>query len=100
MEYYEYDSTGQKRRFSFSYQILKEEYDRIKQLSNEEFLNEINSILHTTIFICRIKEIPTSCCLSDCGIIHELVHLLNNIEICHSSLADIRNMWNNICELS
>lgn len=96
MEYRVLNLDNNYSNFSFSYNELKEDYYKIKNYSNEEFIKNINNILHFTVFICYLKEIPTSTCLSDTGIIHELIHLLNNIELSNYSLDKIRENWNNL----
>ncbi len=99
MEYYERDFDGNKRTFILHYSQLKEDYICIKNYSNEEFLNNISEILHTTCIICHFKEIPAYNLIGDCGIIHELIHILNNVETCHYSLDKIRKMWEYQCRL-
>lgn len=99
MEYICRDFENNQLHFSFSYNKIREEYLNIKNYSNEQFLTNLKEILHTTMLICYIKEIPTYICLSDTGILHELIHLINEVETCHRSLDLIRNMWNNTCRL-
>lgn len=45
-------------------------------MSDADFLKNLADALHLACVICFLKEIPTYVCLSDKGIIHELVHLL------------------------
>lgn len=99
MEYIEYDYEGHPHRFSFNYLALKEDYNRFKAYSDEEFLENLPEILHFTVFICRLKEIPSYNCLGDLGIVHELVHLLNKIESPFISLDKVRLMWDDIMKL-
>ena len=70
----EYLSDGSK--FSLSYSDLKEHYLNICEMSDSEFLENLPDALHLACFICFLKEIPTYVCLTDKGIVHELVHLL------------------------
>ena len=100
MQYFVHDIDNNKRSFAFSYQELKQDYEKFNSMSNEDFLKNLPEILHFTCFICYLKEIPTSCCLSDIGILHELIHLLNNIELTNYSLDKVRENWNNILKLS
>jgi hypothetical protein len=44
--------------------------------------------------MCWLKEIPSDECLADDGIIHELVHLLQENTIKHSNLENIRKKFN------
>lgn len=99
MEYLIYDYDNLPHKFSFSYRELKEDYLEIKEYSDEEFLENLPDILHTTVFICWLKEIPTSVCLSDYGVIHEITHLLTKTESPFNSLDKIREIWNNQCRL-
>lgn len=64
------------KKFELNYNKLKEQYNYFCSLSNEQFLMEIKEALHLAVIICFLKEIPNEKCLSDTGIIHELVHLL------------------------
>jgi len=70
----EYLSEGAK--FSLSYQELREHYLNFCDMSDADFLKNLADALHLACVICFLKEIPTYVCLSDKGIIHELVHLL------------------------
>lgn len=65
------------KKFGFSYQEIKEQYEEFCNLTDEQFINRIAEVLHLACFICWIKEIPSSKCLSDIGIIHELIHLID-----------------------
>ena len=64
------------KKFSFSYKQLKEQYLKFKEMSEEEFFSDIPRLLHFACFIGWIKELGNDCLISDVGIIHELVHLL------------------------
>jgi hypothetical protein len=64
-----------KSKYELSYQKLKALYINFCQMSDEEFLENIIDATHLAIIICFLKEIKTDICLSDKGIIHELVHL-------------------------
>lgn len=100
MEYLETEFNGNKRRVILHYQELKEDYLKIKEYSNEEFKEKLLEILHTTCIICHLKEIPSYNLVGDCGLIHEIVHVLNNTETFHSSIDNIREMWNSMCKLA
>ena len=64
------------KKFSFSYKQLKEQYLKFKEMSEEEFFSDIPRLLHFACFVGWIKELGNDCLISDVGIIHELVHLL------------------------
>lgn len=79
--------------YELSYKDLREEYIGHVQMSNEEFLKNLPSALHIASVICWFKEIPTYVCLSDKGIIHELIHLLDCPEEPLVVLEDIRKLF-------
>ncbi len=76
------------KKFELNYQKLKEQYSYFCGLSNSQFLMEIKEALHLSVIICFLKETPNGNCLSDTGIIHELVHLLTPDPI--NDLEEIR----------
>ena len=64
------------KKFHFSYSQLKELYIQFKEMSDEEFFSDIPRLLHFACVVGWIKELGNDCLISDVGIIHELVHLL------------------------
>lgn len=92
------------RKFIFSYTQLKDEVDIVLEMTDEEFLNDIPKILHLACYVCFIKEVPSYVCLSDLGIIHQLIHLLHlGQNILNEGLEDITEIRNNFkiwCTLS
>lgn len=93
----EYLSEGTK--FSLSYQELREHYLNMCEMSDSEFLKNIPDALHLACVICFLKEIPTYVCLTDKGIIHELVHLLKENGTT-TRLEDIRELFKLTLELA
>ncbi len=87
--------------FSFSYQELKIQYQEYKNMTDEEFCANIPKLLHFVCFICYLKEVPTSVALADYGIVHQLVHLLDDDTSDDPiiNLSDIREEFNIVCEL-
>ena len=75
------------KKYSFSYEEIREEYERFCDMDDDQFMEELPAALHLACFICYLKEIPTYLCLSDTGIIHELVHLLH---IADEPLIDLK----------
>jgi len=61
--------------YTMSYKELRESYIEFCQKSDEDFMSNLPAALHLACVICFLKEIPTSICLSDRGIIHQLTHL-------------------------
>ena len=86
----EYLSEGTK--FSLSYQALREHYLNFCDMSDSDFLNNLPDALHLACVICFLKETPTYVCLTDKGIIHELVHLLKE-DGTTTSLQEIRDLF-------
>ena len=65
------------RKYLLSYQQLREKHLELCDLSDQEFIGRAAEAAHLACIICYLKEIPTYVCLSDRGIVHELVHLLH-----------------------
>lgn len=86
--------------YSLSYSALKDDYTRFSMMTDTEFLLKLSEILHFACICCFLKEIPTSVCLSDRGIIHELVHLLHLKDCNGRPLAEVRELFNNQLRLS
>ncbi len=80
--------------FDWSYSELRQGYYHFIELSDDEFLADLPAVLHFACFVCFIKEIPSYVCLSDKGIIHELVHMLQSgVDGSVSSLNEIRKLF-------
>lgn len=85
--------------FSLSYKELKNQYHIFCEMSDKDFLNEIPDALHLACLICFLKEIPTYVCLTDKGIIHELIHLLKKDQTT-TELKEIRELFKITLELA
>lgn len=79
-------------KFSLSYQELREHYLNFCDMSDADFLQKLPDALHLACMICFLKETPSYVCLTDKGIIHELVHLLKK-DGTTTSLQEIRNLF-------
>lgn len=64
------------KKFVWSYTELRDTYRTFIAMSDKEFLDDLPAAIHFACFVCFIKEIPSYICLSDVGIVHELVHIL------------------------
>ena len=82
------------REFVYDHRSLKYAFSTYQRYTNEDFLENIVDILHFAVYMCWLKEIPSDECLADDGIIHELVHLLQDNTIKHSDLKNIRKKFN------
>jgi len=78
-------------KYEYSYKELVSQYSKFCSLSDDDFKYNIKDAIHLACFICFVKEIPTHYCLSDQGIIHELVHL--QLGINEISILEIRNKF-------
>ena len=71
------------------------------KLTDEEFLSQLPELLHTLCYtsflalsagLANLEEI-----LGDEGVIHELTHILSNVEGCHKkSLSCVRDLFNSV----
>jgi len=82
------------REFVYDHKSLQYAFSTYRGCTNEEFLENIVDILHFAVYMCWLKEISSDECLADDGIIHELVHLLQENTIKHSNLENIRKKFN------
>lgn len=64
------------KKFTWSYAELRDTYRVFVNMSDEEFLDDLPAAIHFACFVCFVKEVPSYICLSDTGIVHELVHVL------------------------
>lgn len=88
------------RTFSFNYQELKEEYEKICEYTPQQFLDNVVEILHFTCFISYIKNTPSYILLNDKGLIHELVHLIHLKDLILTDINEVMNQFKIWCKLS
>lgn len=86
------------KKFSFSYKETKELYLEFKEMSDEVFFSDIPKLLHFVCFVGWFKELGMESLISDVGIIHELVHILDGTETVLTK-KEIRNNFNKLLEL-
>lgn len=84
--------------YGFSYEGLKQDYYKYRSMCDDDFLANLVDVLHFTVFICFVKETGNNA-LSDEGIVHELVHLLDPKIKNLGDLPRIRELFNKVCEL-
>lgn len=87
------------KHYSISYSALKEQYIIHKEMSDDEFLANLPSALHTACIISWFKELPAIATLSDIGIVHELAHLLHLGPSELVQLSEIRKLFNTTLKL-
>ena len=86
------------KRYSLQYQDLKSEYLSFCNMSDEQFIDNIEKALHLACIICYLKGFGNSV-LADNGIIHELVHLLD-LETTIIDLREIREQFEEVLKLA
>ena len=87
------------KKFGLSYKELKWKHHDICQLSDEEFMKNLVDAAHLACMICFLKGTPTEACLSDTGIVHELIHLMTPGQTT-TPLKEIREKFKKELELS
>ena len=87
------------KEFLFDIKSLQYSFKQYKNYNDEEFLNDIENILHFAVYMCWLKEIPSDICLSDDGIVHQLVHLLKRSTKKHSDIKEIRKNFNKFLKI-
>lgn len=78
------------KEYSVDYKKLEIDYFRICAMSNNEFMENLDEILHFTCIVSFLKGYGNEM-LSDEGLIHQLVHLLHIPEEPLIDLVEIRN---------
>ncbi len=79
--------------YVLSYAKLREEYLRHVAMTDSEFSSNLPSAMHLACIVCWLKETPSSVCLSDEGIIHQLAHLMHIKDCPLVSLKAIRRQF-------
>lgn len=87
------------KKYIIHYRELREHYINFCSMSDIDFKNNIKEALHLACVICFFKEIPTEICLSDIGIVHELVHMITIGEENTTTLKEIRELFRQQLEL-
>ncbi|CAL1518148.1 hypothetical protein [Chitinophaga sp. MM2321] len=86
-------------KYSLSYQQLKQQHEELCSIANGPFITRLPEALHLACIICYLKEYDHQV-LSDHGIIHQLVHLLNHEENAIRDIKQIRKQFNEVLYLS
>ena len=87
-------------KYALSYQDLKVHYAKFCAMNDAEFLQSLPSAAHLACIICYLKEIPCETCLSDKGIVHELIHLMAIPNDTSSTISEIRTLFKSSLELA
>ena len=65
-------------------------------MSDEEFIQNIEEILHFAVYVVYLKDIPTKDVMGDKGLIHELVHLLKKSTRNEVDINELRENFNKL----
>ena len=90
--------SGETETYKLSYQELKSEYLRFVAMDDASFRLNIIEAAHLACIICYLKESGREATISDCGIIHELLHVISGSNT--RTLADIREQFKVLLELA
>lgn len=97
---YSLDVPPKDGHYVISYSSLREDYRRYRAMSDDEFKRNLVPLLHFACVCCWFKEKQAQYVLSDEGVIHELVHLLEGFyQDNDARFQEIRELFNNECEL-
>lgn len=99
MEYQQTDWTGRRCTFSLHYAELKQEHARVCMMDDEEFMTNLPEVTHLAVAIAYTKELGLDETLGDCGIIHQLLHLMHIPGEPQIVLADIRQQYKTLLML-
>lgn len=86
------------RKYGLSYAELRERYREFCAMSDEEFLRKLPRAAHFACIVGWLKELPADATIGDCGIVHELVHLMTTGTT--TPLANVRSQFALLLELA
>lgn len=87
------------KRYSVSKSELQKEYQKVVAYNDTEFLENITRIVHLACIISFYKDLPNIETLSDEGIVHQLIHLIDIPNEPLINLQEIRELFNKTMEL-
>tara|TARA_R100000951_G_C2649288_1_gene183810 strand:- start:2891 stop:3175 length:285 start_codon:yes stop_codon:yes gene_type:complete len=74
---------------------LKKQYKSFTIMDDEEFIKNTKDALHFACYVCWVKNLPTNRILSDEGLIHQLIHLLDKSTASYVDIKKLRQIFNN-----
>jgi len=86
-------SVGDKT-YNYNYESIQYTQLEIINYTDEEFMDNLPRILHFACLMSYVKNLSIKDTLSDTGIIHELVHLLNEGTRSYVDLDSLRDNFN------
>lgn len=84
------------KEYNYNASILRIHYKELKDMNDDEFIENIFKALHFACFMSFVKKINHIEILSDHGVIHELVHLGNSSTRDFTDIQEVRNKFNKI----
>ena len=81
------------RTFIYDPEMLSFYYNNFKNMSDEEFLENIPKALHFACYMSFVLKLDHIDTLRDVGIIHELVHLLNEGTKWYVNINKVRELF-------
>lgn len=85
--------TSDDKRYHYSYQQLRQEYLRMVEMSDKEFIKNLVPAIHLACAICFFKELGLEPSIGDDGVVHNLAHLMHIPGEPMIVLADIRRQF-------
>lgn len=86
-------------KYNLSYNELRNEYIRFCYMADKEFKKNLPAALHLACVICWLKETPSTYCLGDRGIIHELAHELHIGRDNTNTFQELRDLFKQTLKL-
>lgn len=83
-------------QYSVSYPDLRNHYARFCEMTDQEFMDNLPAALHLACIVCWFKGVNIDKSLSDEGVVHQLVHLLN---INHDQVVQLGEIRENFKEV-
>jgi hypothetical protein len=99
MDYQQTDWKGRRCSYSLHYAELKQEHARVCMMTDEEFIACLPEVTHLAAALSWLKELSMDETLGDCGIIHQLIHLMHIPDEPQIVLADIRQQYKTLLML-
>jgi hypothetical protein len=84
------------RTFTYDAEMLSFYYNSFTQMTDEEFIENLPKVLHFTCYMSFVLKLDHVDTLSDVGIIHELVHLLNEGTKRYVNINKVRELFSEL----
>lgn len=84
------------KEYKLNYQELKEQYYNFLEMTDEEFIDNYPKALHFACIISYLKDISNENLVSDAGLLHEMIHFLDEETKNTVSIQAIRTQFNDM----